>query len=147
MSNTHPRPKSVALNGSPVLRVYRTFEDWRVQQQLDLRTPEERGICVGSLVMWRHRDDRIIVTERATVVAISNNTLTLLVKDVQARTCSADIHEIVNNEITRLKPGEADRHPILANQIERRIRVRLQLLRHLTTQVKTAGACDAIRRW
>jgi hypothetical protein len=99
MSN--PRPKSIALGNGPQPRVYRTFEDWQAQQENDTRTPEERGIHVGSSVMWRRRQNKIIVTERATVTAISNNTLTLEVKDVETRTCKVDVREIVSAEITR----------------------------------------------
>ena len=95
------RPKSIALQGGHQPRVYRTFEDWQAEQQHDVRTPEERGIHIGSSVMWRHRHERIIVTERATVVAISENTLTLEVKDVKTRTCSAQVWEIVSNEMDR----------------------------------------------
>ncbi len=95
MSNS--RSRSIALSSAQP-RVYRTFEDWQAEQQRDKRTPEERGIRVGSSVMWRHRDNGIIVTDRATVTAISGNTITLRVKDVQERTCQADVSEIVNND-------------------------------------------------
>jgi hypothetical protein len=78
--------------------VYRTFEDWKADQERDTRTPEERGIRVGSSVMWRHKQDRVIVTDRALVLAISGDTLTLQVKDVQERTCSVHIREIVVSE-------------------------------------------------
>lgn len=88
------RSKSIALNSAQP-RVYRTFEDWQAEQLRDKRTPEERGIHVGSSVMWRHKDNGIIVTDRATVTAISGNTITLRVKDVQERTCQADVAEIV----------------------------------------------------
>lgn len=96
MRNT--RSKSIALGGGPQPRVYRTFEDWESEQQRDTRTPEERGIRVGSSVMWRHKQDRVIVTDRALVLAISGDTLTLQVKDVQERTCSVHVREIVTNE-------------------------------------------------
>jgi len=33
-------------------RVYRTFEDWQAAQELDTRTPEQRGIKIGG-----HPDD------------------------------------------------------------------------------------------
>ncbi|BCX05688.1 MAG: hypothetical protein KatS3mg053_3626 [Candidatus Roseilinea sp.] len=91
------RSKSIALNSAQP-RVYRTFEDWQAEQLRDKRTPEERGIHIGSSVMWRHRDNGIIVTDRATVIAISGNTITLRVKDVQERTCQADVAEIVVND-------------------------------------------------
>jgi hypothetical protein len=92
------RPKSIALNGGSQPRVYRTFEDWEAEQERDTRTPEERGIRVGSSVMWRHKQKGVIVTERATVLAISDETLTLQVKDVQDRTCRVHIREIVVSE-------------------------------------------------
>lgn len=98
MSNT--RPKSIALNGAQP-RVYRTYEDWLAEQARDKRTPEERGIRIGSSVMWRHKDNGIIVTDRATVTAISGNTITLQVKDVRERTCLADVNEIVSNDDDR----------------------------------------------
>lgn len=92
-----PRPKSIVLRGNPQPRPQQTYESWQAEQMKDQRSPEERGIKVGSSVMWRHRENRIIITERAIVTDISGNTLTLLVKDVQARTCTADIHEIVSS--------------------------------------------------
>ena len=113
MSNSYPRRKSIALAGNA--RVYRTFEDWQAEQQLDQRTPAERGISVGSLVMWRHRDGNVIVTDHATVTAISQNTLTLLVKDVRARTCKVDIREIVNHALAHLTLAEASQGVAIAS--------------------------------
>lgn len=104
MSNS--RSKSIALNAAQP-RVYRTFEDWQAEQLRDKRTPEERGIHVGSSVMWRHKDNGIIVTDRATVTAISGNTITLRVKDVQERTCQVDLTEIVVGDDE--KPGSTRR--------------------------------------
>jgi hypothetical protein len=118
MNNSRAQPKSIGLKGSPQLRVYRTFEDWQAEQQADLRTPEQRGIHVGSPVMWRHRTNQIIVTERAIVMAVDDNTLTLQVKDVETRTCSVDIGEIVNSQFGHLSLAEANRHAFLANQME-----------------------------
>ena len=92
------RSKSIALGNTAQQRVYRTFEDWQSDQQRDNRTPEERGIRVGSSVMWRHKQDRIIVTDRATVLAISDNTLTILIKDVKERTCEVNVSEVVSGE-------------------------------------------------
>lgn len=94
LSVSNSRSKSIALNSAQP-RVYRTFEDWQAEQLRDKRTPEERGIHVGSSVMWRHKDNGIILTDRATATAISGNTITLRVKDVQERTCQADLTEIV----------------------------------------------------
>jgi len=83
MGTSNQRPRSIALKGSPQVRVYRTFEEWQAEQQKDSRTPEQRGIQVGSSVMWRHRNGNVIVTDRATVTAIIASTLTLLVKDIK----------------------------------------------------------------
>ncbi len=118
MDNTKPRPRSIALKGSPQLRVYRSFEDWEAEQRADLRTPEQRGIGVGTPVMWRHRNDRIIITERAIVMAVVDNVLTLQVKDVETRICSANICEIVSNQFGHLSLTEANRRAFLANQME-----------------------------
>lgn len=96
-----PRSKSIALGNGSQPRVYRTFEDWESEQQRDTRTPEERGIKVGSSVMWRHKQNGIIVTDRATVTAISNNMLTLLIKDVKERTSTVDVREVVSNDNER----------------------------------------------
>jgi hypothetical protein len=95
------RSQSIALGNSQQQRIYKTFEDWEAEQRNDSRTPGERGIHVGSSVMWRHKQKGIIVTDRAIVLAISGDTLTLQVKDVRERTCSAHIQEIVTNETDR----------------------------------------------
>jgi hypothetical protein len=118
MNNSQPRNKSIGLKGSPQVRVYRTFEDWQAEQEADLRTPEERGIHVGSPVMWRHRTNQVIVTERAIVIAVDDNMLTLQVKDVETRTCSVDVSEIVNSQLGHLSLTEASRRAFLANQME-----------------------------
>jgi hypothetical protein len=118
MNNTNARPRSIALKGSPQLRVYRTFEDWEADQKSDPRTPEQRGIMVGAAVMWRHRSNKVIVTERAVVIAVDANRLTLQVKDVEARTCSADVSEIVTNQFGHQSLTEAGRRGYLANQVE-----------------------------
>ena len=118
MNNTKPRPRSIALKGSPQLRVYRSFEDWESDQRADLRTPEQRGIGVGTPVMWRHRNDRVIITERAIVMAVDNDVLTLQVKDVETRICSANVNEIVSNQFGHLSLTEANRRAFLANQME-----------------------------
>lgn len=118
MNKTKPRPRSIALKGSPQLRAYRSFEDWETEQRADLRTPEQRGISVGTPVMWRHRNDRVIITERAIVMAVDNNELTLQVKDVETRICSANVCEIVSNQFGHLSLTEANRRSFLANQME-----------------------------
>jgi hypothetical protein len=115
MGYSNQRPKSIALKGSPQLREYRTFEDWKADQQKDQRTPEQRGIQVGSSVMWRHRTGNVIVTDRATVTAISENTLTLLVKDIQERTCDVDLSEIVVSETDRSSAADAARRAAAAS--------------------------------
>ncbi len=94
--------KSIVLNYRTVQRVYSTFSDWQAQQQLDLRSPAQRGIGIGSPVMWRYVHNNVIVTDRATVLAISGDTLTLQIRDVQERIGNADVHEIVNNTEDRL---------------------------------------------
>lgn len=96
------RPSSIALN-SGQQRVYRSFEDWQSEQQSDTRTPEERGLSIGSSVMWRHKHNGIIVTDRATVQAISGDMLTIVIKDVQERTCTVNIREIVASADDRNK--------------------------------------------
>ena len=110
------RPKSIVLNNGPQSRVYRTFEEWEAERQNDMRTPEERGIKVGSSVMWRHRKNGIILTERATVEAIADNTLTLQIKDVQTRTCSVNIQEIVDNTDDRSAARDANRRAFSGNR-------------------------------
>ncbi len=104
------------LKNGAQARVYRTFEDWQAAQEKDQRTPGERGIKVGALVMWRHRDGSIISTDRATVIAIVENTLTIQVKDVELRTCDVNIHEIVNTEDDRLALRETNRRLYQGNR-------------------------------
>ena len=102
------RPKSIVLKGGAQPRVYRTFEDWQAEQKKDNRTPTERGIRVGSAVLWRHKHNGIILSDRATVLEISDNTLTVSVKDVKERICKIDIKEVVANEDDRLSVREAN---------------------------------------
>jgi hypothetical protein len=118
MNNSRPRNKSIALKGSPQARVYRTFEDWQAEQQADLRTPEQRGIRIGSPVMWRHRANQVIVTERAIVAAIDDQMLTLHVKDVETRTCNARVSEIVDNQSGLHSLAQTNRRAFIANQME-----------------------------
>ena len=94
---TGPRPKSIVLKNGAQPRVYQTFEDWQAIQSRDMRTPKERGIDVGSSVMWRHRANGIISTDRATVLSVAENMLTIQVKDVETRVCDVNIQEIVSN--------------------------------------------------
>ena len=96
------KPKSIVLNRHTFERTYATFADWQAKQKLDLRSPAQRGIGVGSSVMWRYMHNKVIVTDRATVLAISGDTLTLQIKDARERTGSADVHEIVSNTEDRL---------------------------------------------
>ena len=96
------KPKSIVLNRRNFDRVYSTFADWQAKQLLDMRTPAQRGIGVGSQVMWRTLHNSIIVTDRATVLAVDGNTLTSQVKGVQERTSSANVREIVSNTEDRL---------------------------------------------
>ncbi|MCL5998092.1 MAG: hypothetical protein M1546_18875 [Chloroflexi bacterium] len=118
MKKTSAHPKSIVLKGSPTPRIQQTFEEWQDEQQRDTRTPEERGIRIGSPVMWRYRNGRVIVTERATVMAISDNTLTLLVKDVPERTCHADVREIVSSRAEHLSAGEPARRGSVGERVE-----------------------------
>jgi hypothetical protein len=112
------RNQSIALKGSPHVQVYRSFEDWQAEQQADLRTPAQRGIQVGSAVMWRYRANKVIVTERAIVVAIEDQTLVLQVKDVEARTCSAHVNEIVSSPFGHQLLAQTKRSEFIANQME-----------------------------
>lgn len=99
--NRSTKPKSIALSNN-AQRVYRTYEDWESEQKRDTRTPEERGIKIGSSVMWRHRTDNgIIVTDRAQVQAIKDDLVTLLVKDVQERSVEVHVNEIVTDDAGR----------------------------------------------
>lgn len=102
-------------NGAPT-RLYQTFDEWQAAQELDPRTPEQRGIKIGAPVMWRHRTGVVITTDRATVLAISANVLTIQVNDVQTRTCDVNIHEIVNNEDDRMRLREANRRLYQGNR-------------------------------
>ena len=105
MTNTTPprrRPKSIVLKSGYQPRVYRTYEDWLATQKLDTRTPNERGIHVGSPVMWRHKHNGIIISDRVTVLAITDNTLTVSVKDVKERTCKIHVDEVAGEEDRRL---------------------------------------------
>ena len=74
MSNKLARPKSGPLKSSPPPHGYRTFDDWQAEQEHDLRTPGQCSISVGSPVRWRRRNGRVIVTERAAVVANQTKT-------------------------------------------------------------------------
>ena len=97
-----PRPKSIVLKRGYQPRVYRTYEDWLATQKLDTRTPSERGIHVGSPVMWRHKHNGIIISDRVTVLAITDNMLTVSVKDVKERTCKIHVDEVAGEEDRRL---------------------------------------------
>ncbi len=99
--NRSTKPKSIALSNN-AQRVYRTYEDWESEQKRDTRSPEERGIKVGSSVMWRHRTGNgIIVTDRAQVTAINDERITLQVKDVRERSVEVHINEIVTADESR----------------------------------------------
>lgn len=99
--NRSTKPKSIALSNN-AQRVYRTYEDWESEQKRDTRSPEERGIKVGSSVMWRHRTSNgIIVTDRAQVTAINDERITLQVKDVRERSVEVHINEIVTADESR----------------------------------------------
>ncbi len=116
MSNT--RPRSIVLRSNRQPRAYRTYEDWQAQQENDTRTAEQRGIRVGSSVMWRHKQDNNIITDRATVVAVADNIVTLKVKDVRERTCSAPISAIVSSDDERLSMRDISRRAYPLSQPE-----------------------------
>ena len=101
------RPRSIVLKGGPQPRVYRTYEDWLAEQKLDRRSPEERGIRVGSPIMWRHKHNDIIVTDRATVIAISDSTLTIQVKDVREHQREIDISEVAIEDDRQARNAQA----------------------------------------
>ena len=115
----YSRRKSIVLNGAANQRVYRTYADWQAEQMLDERSPMERGLQVGSPVMWRHMHKNVIVTDRAIVMAIAEDTLTVKVKDVTERTCTIHVREVVNNRMDdRLSLHEMNRNSYLRNQLE-----------------------------
>ena len=118
MNNTKPRHETIALKGSPQVRVFRTFEDWQAEQKADLRTPEQRGIHIGSAVMWRYRANQVIVTERAIVAEIEDQTLTLQVKGQETRTCNAHVNEIVDSPFGHQSLAQMNRRAYIANQME-----------------------------
>jgi hypothetical protein len=106
------------LKSSPQTRIYRTYEDWQAEQKADKRSPEERGIRVGSPVMWRHKHNGIIVTDRAIVLDISGNTLHIQVKDVKERKTKVDISEIVISQDEHLSMQEVNRRTYLMSQAD-----------------------------
>ena len=108
------KPKSIVLNRRNFERVYTTFADWQAKQLLDLRTPAQRGIAVGSMVMWRTSTKGVITTDRAIVLDIAGDLLTLQVKGVQEYVGKADVHEIVSNSEDRLalSSHEIDKPPV-----------------------------------
>lgn len=114
----YSRRKSIVLNSATSQRVYRTFEDWQADQLLDQRTPTERGIQVGSPVMWRHMHKKVIVTDHAIVLEIVEDRLTIRVKDVKERTCTIHVREVVNRTDVRLSLSmqEMNRNSYLSNQ-------------------------------
>lgn len=114
----YARRKSIVLSNAASQRVYRTFEDWEAEQLLDQRTPEERGIQVGSPVMWRYRDHKVIFTDRAIVLSITGDRLTIRVKDVKERTCDIHVREVVNRTDDRLSLSlhEMNRNSYLSTQ-------------------------------
>jgi hypothetical protein len=114
-TTTKIKRKSIVLKGSQPSQqtVYSTFKDWQAKQAKDTRTPEERGIRVGTAVLWRHKHNKIIVTDRATVQDVKGNKLTLQVKDVSTRTVVVHIREIVNSEDNHLNMREMNQRSYL----------------------------------
>ncbi len=109
------RRKSIVLRGSQPPQIYRTYRDWQETQKRDTRTAHERGIQVGSPVLWRHKDKHIIVTDRALVTEISpsGKTLTLQVKGVKDSSVSVHVREIVIGEDTHLSMREMNQRTYL----------------------------------
>ena len=109
------RRKSIVLRGSQPPQIYRTYRDWQETQKRDNRTAHERGIQIGSPVLWRHKNKHIIVTDRAIVTAISpsGKTLTLQVKGVQDTSVSVHVREIVIGEDTHLSMREMNQRTYL----------------------------------
>lgn len=109
------RRKSIVLRGSQPPQIYRTYRDWQETQKRDNRTAHERGIQIGSPVLWRHKTKHIIVTDRAIVTAISpsGKTLTLQVKGVQDTSVSVHVREIVIGEDTHLSMREMNQRTYL----------------------------------
>jgi hypothetical protein len=114
----YARRKSIVLSSAASQRVYRTFEDWQAEQSLDPRTPAERGIQVGSPVMWRYRQENVIITDRAIVTEIIGDRLMIRVKDVEERTCDIHVREVVNRTDDRLSLSlhEMNRNSYLSSQ-------------------------------
>jgi hypothetical protein len=116
---TTPTPKikrkSIVLKGSQPSQptVYATFKDWQDKQARDTRTPEERGIKVGAAVLWRHKRNKIIVTDRATVQEVRGNKLILQVKDVDAKIVTVHVREIVSSEDNHLNMREMNQRSYL----------------------------------
>ncbi len=109
------RRKSIVLRGSQPPQIYRTYRDWQETQKQDTRTAHERGIQVGSPVLWRHKEKHIIVTDRALVTEISpsGKTLTLQVKGVKDSSVSVHVREIVIGEDTHLSMREMNQRTYL----------------------------------
>jgi hypothetical protein len=114
----YARRKSIVLSSAASQRIYRTFEDWQADQALDLRTPAERGIQIGSPVMWRYRHEKVIVTDRAIVLEVNGDRLMVRVKDVKERTCDIHVQEVVNRTDDRLSLSltEMNRNSYLSTQ-------------------------------
>ncbi len=112
---TKIKRKSIVLKGSQPSQptVYATFKDWQDKQARDTRTPEERGIKVGSAVLWRHKRNKIIVTDRATVQEMRGNKLILQVKDVDAKIVTVHVREIVSSEDNHLNMREMNQRSYL----------------------------------
>ena len=88
------QPKSIVLGHASSATVFRTFEDWQADQLKDTRPPAARGINVGMPVLWRHKKGKLVLTERAIVLAIKDMTLTIEVKDVTIHTQKVHVNEI-----------------------------------------------------
>lgn len=68
--------------------------------------------------MWRYRDQKVIFTDRAIVLEITGDRLTIRVKDVKERTCDIHVREVVNRSDDRLSLSlhEMNRNSYLSTQ-------------------------------
>jgi len=117
----YSRQRSIALNNAASQRIYRTFADWQAEQLLDERTSTQRGLQVGSCVMWRHMHGKLIVTDRATILEmLDGDRLLVRVKDVSEYTCDIHMREVVNrsDDHAPLTYQEMKRRTYLQSQVE-----------------------------
>ncbi len=68
--------------------------------------------------MWRYRNEKVIITDRAIVLEILGDQLTIRVKDIEERTCDIHVREVVNRTDDRLSLSlhEMNRNSFLSSQ-------------------------------